>query len=237
MKKRKLLVLVLLGIVFITLFNAVLYKEHMKKAIKIINIPSDLQMERFLEGGYLEEGDSPLEPSVPYVLMNEQCFYYSKKGKEVYYIPTVSFCSTNVSVLTGGICECHIYFKKVTVKNGKILQNSYLDGNEIKITVTLYSGQDSKKDAYIKDSAIQKNQEQVQRDFYREGEIYNIRYERTFPLRKLSQKEECYYIFNATLGASEIDLETMEHQGICNIIFSIGKQKIEKEFLFQYEIK
>lgn len=107
----------------------------------------------------------------------------------------------------------------------------------MKITVTLYSGQDSKKDAYIKDSAIQKNQEQVQRDFYREGEIYNIRYERTFPLRKLSQKEECYYIFNATLGASETDLETMEHQGICNIIFSIGKQKIEKEFLFQYEIK
>lgn len=166
----------------------------------------------------------------------KQCFFYSGKTEDIYYIPFISFYGSDFSVGTVSEWGCYIAVKKVTMKDGKIVENSFIDRKKMKLEVSIETGEGV---FFSKSTCHMLPSEEGLWEFYRNSDscTYKIQHEISCPLGKCKQDEECQYVILATANAGYQTPAKGVYEGKLNVSCSIGENTIETEWSFEYVVK
>ena len=124
---------ILLAVILLIVLVPILHTEYVKHSIKVVDVPTELLSEGLVEW---EASGAVLEAEVTAYLLGRQCFCYSGLAGKVYYIPTVTFHYTDVTEGTP-IWACCVFVRRVTVRDGKVVENSRLERNKMKLEVEM----------------------------------------------------------------------------------------------------
>jgi len=220
---------ILLGVILLAVLVQILQKEYIKHSIQIVDVPPELLSEGLVEW---EESGAALEADTTAYLLGKQCFCYFGRTKNIYYIPTVTFHYTDI---TEGIptWACCVYVRRVTMKDGNIVKNSRLEWNQMKLEIELNDEGGLEFDHAYGQMVGEEENPLV---FY-ESDTHQVRYEIAYPLAKADPEGSHPYIAISEHFLNSKYIREKPYQGTLEIVCSIGKQRIEGEFLFAYRVK
>lgn len=218
-------VLAAAGCTFLIFF---LYTGHVKRTIQIVDTPAELLPEEFIEW---EENGSLVRSGNHSYLMGRKCFLNSGIFGDVYYIPVVDFRFTD---LRSGNAEwyCWVSVYRITMKDGKIIDNSRLEGNQLEMELVMDTGGGA--DLLMFYAQTDENGAQI-REVY-EPHTHKMRYRVDYPLAKASQENTEFYAFELRLWRIKEHIRELPYQGTMEVACSIGKQRIEEKLSFEYVV-
>ena len=163
----------------------------------------------------------------------KKCFVYTGRTRDVYYIPFVSFYVYKPDISMGAVSEwgCYIAVKKITIKDGKIVENRFLDSGKMNIEVAIETGEG----VFFTKSTCQMLSKEGLWEFHRN--TYKIQHEISCPFTKCRREEGCQHVIFASVKAGYEAPTPGVYQGKLDIKCSIGENQIETEWPFEYVVK
>ncbi|MCI8627301.1 MAG: hypothetical protein HFH36_14295 [Lachnospiraceae bacterium] len=220
---------ILLAVILLIVLVPILHTEYVKHSIKVVDVPTELLSEGLVEW---EASGAVLEAEVTAYLLGRQCFCYSGLAGKVYYIPTVTFHYTDVTEGTP-IWACCVFVRRVTVRDGKVVENSRLERNKMKLEVEMNGNEGAR---FIR--AYSQIEGGEGKGLYIPGvDTQQLQYEITYPLAKADPEGSHPYIAFGEHDPDNQYIREEPYQGSLQIACSIGKQRIEGEFSFEYRVE
>ena len=208
----------------------VLHTEHIKSSIEIVETPEELLSELLVEW---EKNGSKVIGGLYFYPLGRQCFRYSGQGKEIYYIPTANCRYTDIKI---GVArwQCTVWVNKVTIKNGRIVGNSRLEGNKIGLKIAVDTGGGA--DIWLSERTKDGNGIYLQEVY--QPHTHRIQQEVSYLLAKAeaTREETEVFVLDLYLWRMKEHRREEPYQGNLHIVCSFGEKQIEGAYPFEYSV-